>query len=182
MHKTFLGFLSPILCRKLFNSFFFSDVSFPSFGTFPNLTLPGQEVLYDDDDTTCLLMGLQYPMTQPLPVVLELPWDPEAKTGQRDLSSNYFCNQRFYVNVTHSSNMQAFVSKRGVNDVIPSTPLIGMIKECPLVPQGQTESSGFVRSKFTCTCDTKCTVSIQIRQKTFGQPENNKLCTINMYD
>ena len=156
-------------------------MSFPileSFGS--NWTVPNQEKLFDDDDDTCLSLGSNDAAFTPDSFTLIIPWDPEQKTGITLAAANYFCKKQFYVNITHSHNVQPIVLQANSFGSINVDDWIDQYDTCLLL--GKTDSFNLLHTRFGCYCDTNCSILLQVHLGLQDQSGSSKLCTVNIYD
>ena len=112
------------------------------------------------------------------PIFIEIPWDPTLKNGIAERTSNYYCKPDFYVNIIHTTGILTAVT---VSDEVVDNAAHGSWsykgREC--VGVGAVPYNGIMKARYTCFCDTKCQVLVQVRH---SGSVNGKLCTVNVYD
>ena len=140
---------------------------------------PHQNLLFDNDDTTCLDAHDKFAVNGQ-PVSLIVYWDPNEKNSPRDDVATYYCQTEFFVNVTSTENVDVLVLKRsGVFTRYDDGTT--EYQQCPLI--GRSTVQGMVRSKFKCQCVTKCHVIINFAFSNLTENDSNsRICTLKVYD
>ena len=165
-----------LFCIRLFQT----DISFPSLEMGWNWKPKHQNVLFDDDVTTCINAGNNFTLNwQPLSLIIH--WDPNEKNSPRDDAATYYCQPEFFVNVTHGVGVDVEIYKR--DGIYSETNVIEAgfyYTKCVLI--GQTPMQGLVRSKFKCHCVTKCHVLIRVLFDQTAATSDDRLCYLKVYD
>ena len=120
------------------------------------------------------MFGSEYPSLRVNPYHVNIPMDATASNPS---------NPDFFVNITHTDDVKTLVIVKGVDD-LASGPWTFQGKACTLIgePENLEEHLGMVRTRYTCHCDDKCDVIVQVRGTSNSNVDNNRLCTINVYD
>ena len=179
-------FIENISSKKLFMKFisrhFFApkDVSFPTLESGLLWKPLDQNLLFDNDEDTCLNAFSKVSMIGQL-TSLVAHWDPTEKNSPRDDVATYYCQPEFFVNVTHGVDVGISVY-RGNGTLTGSIDgKVLKIKKCDMI--GKAVVQGLVRSKFRCQCTEKCHVMIKVASHlSRGGTSDDRLCTLKVYD
>ena len=155
-------------------------MSFPSLESGLLWEAPNQNILFDNDETTCINIREDLTVNnEPFSIILH--WDPNEKNSPREDVATYYCQPEFFVNVTHGVDVNIYVQKG--NGIVTDTNITNTIldfKNCPLI--GQTAMQGFIRSRYMCFCAWKCYVRIKVVLKQGINEIDDRLCTLKVYD
>ena len=138
-----------------------------------------QSRLFDGDDTSCIAVGTDFMAGQKHQSLI-FHWDPTKKNSPRDDVATYYCQPKFFVNVTHGHDVGISVYRNRV--VLDETNVDGRVLEyqkCPLI--GQSIIQGLVRSKFRCQCKVKCNVMIYTEMSMENTEPDDRICTLKIY-
>ena len=158
-----------------------TDVSFPSLESGLLWEAPNQNLLFDNDETTCINIGKDLTINnEPFSIILH--WDPNQKNSPRDDVATYYCQPEFFVNVTHGTDVNMLVLKGSgiLSEMNVTGDWFGNYMQCLLL--GKTTLEGLVRSKFKCECETKCHIIISFSLTGDVQERDGRICSLKVYD
>ena len=156
----------------------FSDIFNPSLRTALSWYPPNQDILFDNNDQTCVAAGhlisnnIGY-------LYLVLYWNPTATNAQHMNVAFYFCKSKFFVHLTHETGIQ-FSVMTGNNQLNDMDGHILNYKMCSSIESYY--EGGLTKTKFGCQCDSKCDVVLQFSFLEGISMNSSKICSLKMYD